>query len=307
MVPSVARTIRTYNFAFGSLRNAMGNEMCAGDRQEDTEEDQERKAIRVYEPPAASGRGHRRRSGSKTKRASSKDLKNAFKDALKPTKTGRKRRRSEEDIEEESSFCEKRKLKIENFVNAGYKFWREKKYQQAKVEFEKSKDAAMDALKEIKSMEKIEWEKALVMLKEHLAKAYGNLARCCEGEQDHKGAIKNYYPCLKLIKELGDFELMAKLYNNVAVAYLKSGELARSFHFHEKTVEVYKKIGKDYEIVEKRMKFIKHRIAAEKDVISASEDGGESNTEYVDDDNSKVGQRTYGRADSSTTNEDVMS
>ena len=175
------------------------------------------------------------------------------------------------------------------------------------MEFEKSKDAAMDALKEIKSMEKIDWEKALVMLKEHLAKAYGNLARCCEGEQDHKGAIKNYYPCLKLIKELGDFELMAKLYNNVAVAYLKSGELARSFHFHEKTVEVYKKIGKDYEIVEKRMKFIKHRIAAEKDVISASEDGGESNTEYVDDDNSKVGQRTYGRADSSTTNEDVTS
>ena len=56
----------------------------------------------------------------------------------------------------------------------------------------------------------------------------------------------------------------------------------------------------------RRMKFIKHRIAAEKDVISASEDGG-SNTEYVDDDNSKVGQRTYGRADSSTTNEDVTS
>ena len=55
------------------------------------------------------------------------------------------------------------------------------------------------------------------------------------------------------------------------------------------------------------MKFIKHRIAAEKDVISASEDGGESNTEYVDDHNSKVGQRAYGRADSSTTNEDVMS
>ena len=57
---------------------------------------------------------------------------------------------------------------------------------------------------------------------------------------------------------------------------------------------------------DKRMKFIKHRIAAEKDVISASEDGGESNTEYVDDDNSKGGHRTYRRADSSTTNEDVM-
>ena len=82
--------------------------MCAGDRQEDTEEDQERKAIRVYEPPATSGKGHRRRSGSKTKRASSKDLKNAFKDALKPAKTGRKRRRSEADIEEENSFYEER-------------------------------------------------------------------------------------------------------------------------------------------------------------------------------------------------------
>ena len=197
------------------------------------------------------------------------------------------------------------KKKIENFVESGYKCWREKKYVEAKKEFEKSKDQAMNALKEIKTMEKIQWDKALVVLKEHLAKAYGNLARCCEGQQDHKGAIKNYYPCLKLIKELGDYELMAKLYNNVAVAYLKSGELPRSLHFHEKTLEVYKKIGKDYEIVEKRMKFIKHRIAAEKDVISASDnnsdDGAESNTEYSESDINNDKQR---ERDSSTTNED---
>ena len=77
-------------------------------------------------------------------------------------------------------------------TNAG-----EKKYQKAKVEFEKSKDAAMDALKEL-SPWKIRWKKALVMLKEHLAKAYGNLARCCEGEQDHKGTLKLIHSLIKL-------------------------------------------------------------------------------------------------------------
>ena len=277
----------------------MGNEMCAGDREPQTNEMRERKAIRVY----GDDKG-KRRGKSSGKRASSKDLKNAFTDALKPKRGARKKRRSEEDVQEENDFYELHKTKIENYVNSGYKCWREKKYLEAKDEFEKSKGQAMDALKEIKSMEKVHWNKALTMLKEHLAKAYGNLARCCEGQQDHKGAIKNYYPCLKLIKELGDFELMAKLYNNVAVAYLKTGELPRSLHFHEKTLEVYKKIGKDYEIVEKRMKFIKHRIAAEKDVISASEDGAESNTDYADGDDGDGDKRKYSRGDSSTTNED---
>lgn len=288
--------------------------MCAGDRGPETEEMKERKTIRVHDPnnnhkknsKNSNGGRNRRRGKSGSKRASSKDLKNAFSDALKPSRGGgRRKRRSEEDVQEEMDFCELHKKKIENFVESGYKCWREKKYVEAKKEFEKSKDQAMNALKEIKTMEKIQWDKALVVLKEHLAKAYGNLARCCEGQQDHKGAIKNYYPCLKLIKELGDYELMAKLYNNVAVAYLKSGELPRSLHFHEKTLEVYKKIGKDYEIVEKRMKFIKHRIAAEKDVISASDnnsdDGAESNTEYSESDVNNDKQR---ERDSSTTNED---
>ena len=115
------------------------------------------------------------------------------------------------------------------------------------------------------------WFEAVQLLKGYLARAYGNLARCLEARNDNEGAIKNYYPCLKLVKQLNDIDAMCKVYNNVAVSYLTMGELNRSLHFHEKTLDLYKKTNRDTEALEKRIKFIKDRRVADSTINSLQE------------------------------------
>ena len=167
------------------------------------------------------------------------------------------------------------KIKIDAIVKLGYNHWGTKDYDAAQTEFERARDESLRALSILKKMDKKKqndskgkvrhrWTNAVKLLKEYLARAYGNLARCMEGKNDNAGAIKNYYPCLKLVKQLGDQDRMAKVYNNVAVSYLTMGEFGRSLHFHEKTLELYTSLNRDTESLEKRIKFIRDRRAAQK-------------------------------------------
>lgn len=275
----------------------MGNDICTSERGPDTEEDKKRKQIimhynEVSEVDKSSKNDLReiaKQRLANQKPATAEDLKDAFRSSLRAqgSTLSRKKQKSlgfsddiiaardEEDIKEEKKFMKRCKVKIDAIVKSGYNHWGEKDYDAAQTEFERARDESLKALSILKDMDDkkrkdskgqthYRWKAAVKLLKEYLARAYGNLARCMEGKNDNAGAIKNYYPCLKLVKQLGDRDRMAKVYNNVAVSYLTMGDFGRSLHFHEKTLDMYKSLNRDTESLEKRIKFIRDRRAAEK-------------------------------------------
>mgnify|MGYP000893548751 CR=1 FL=1 len=262
----------------------MGNALdaCSGEKGPESESDRQKKAITIREhgDDSVSQVGNEAKEKLRAraremagKHATADDLKKAFRDSLAPRRK-KSYVRAEEDIREEKEFISKLKVKIDGMVDVGYKLWGEKKFDSAQREFERTRDESLRALHILKEMNRPpegRWFEAVQLLKGYLARAYGNLARCLEARNDNEGAIKNYYPCLKLVKQLNDIDAMCKVYNNVAVSYLTMGELNRSLHFHEKTLDLYKKTNRDTEALEKRIKFIKDRRVADSTINSLQE------------------------------------